>query len=200
MSDREGHGHKAVVYKSHFPPLRQSVVTETPADTLANKPRLTKDQALCSLCPHNNNDDVLVISPTPKKRKMNQFVQINNSKSVPTCIKCVNQHVQGASGTNQSNICDLSQQPILNTVSADNTSHYQITGQPDPSLENPHPPDSVLFSGLYHQLTKVFHGCTDQHFTLSGVTLCRIPYFHAAVSYTLLRLRALQGSNQVCDQ
>ena len=40
MSDREGHGHKAVVYKSHFPPLRHSVVTETPADTLANKPRL----------------------------------------------------------------------------------------------------------------------------------------------------------------
>ena len=40
MSDREGHGHKAVIYKSHFPPLRHSVVTETPADTLANKPRL----------------------------------------------------------------------------------------------------------------------------------------------------------------
>ena len=53
LSDREGHGHKAVVYKSHFPPLRHSVVTETPADTLANKPRLTKDQALCSLCPHD---------------------------------------------------------------------------------------------------------------------------------------------------
>ena len=40
LSDREGHGHKAVVYKSHFPPLRHSVVTETPADTLANKPCL----------------------------------------------------------------------------------------------------------------------------------------------------------------
>ena len=40
LSDREGHGHKAVVYKSHFPPLRDSVVTETPADTLANKPHL----------------------------------------------------------------------------------------------------------------------------------------------------------------
>ena len=24
MSDREGHGHKAVLYKSHFPPLRHS--------------------------------------------------------------------------------------------------------------------------------------------------------------------------------
>ena len=40
LLDREGHGHKAVVYKSHFPPLRHSVVTETPADTLANKPHL----------------------------------------------------------------------------------------------------------------------------------------------------------------
>ena len=53
LSDREGHGHKAVVYKSHFPPLRHSVVTKTPADTLTNKPHLTKDQALCSLCPHD---------------------------------------------------------------------------------------------------------------------------------------------------
>ena len=44
MSDREGHGHKAVVYKSHFLPLRHSVVTETPARYLANKPHLTKDQ------------------------------------------------------------------------------------------------------------------------------------------------------------
>ena len=26
MSDHEGHGHKAIVYKSHFPPLRHSVV------------------------------------------------------------------------------------------------------------------------------------------------------------------------------
>ena len=54
MSDHEGHGHKAIVYKSHFLPLRHSVVTETPADTLANKPRLTKDQAFCSLCPHDS--------------------------------------------------------------------------------------------------------------------------------------------------
>ena len=52
MSDCEGHGHKAVVYKSHFLPLRHSVVTETPARYLANKPHLTKDQVLCSLCPH----------------------------------------------------------------------------------------------------------------------------------------------------
>ena len=40
MSDREGHGHKAVVYKSHFLPLRHSSCTETPIDSLANKPRL----------------------------------------------------------------------------------------------------------------------------------------------------------------
>ena len=40
LSDREDHGHKAVVYKSHFLPLRHSVVTETPARYLANKPRL----------------------------------------------------------------------------------------------------------------------------------------------------------------
>ena len=57
MSDREGHSHKAVVYKNHFPLLRHSVVTETPADTSANKPRLTKDQAICSLCPHDTYFD-----------------------------------------------------------------------------------------------------------------------------------------------
>ena len=50
---------------------------------------------------------------------MNEFVPINNSKSVATCTKHVNEHVQGASGTNQSNICDLSQQPSLNTVSTE---------------------------------------------------------------------------------
>ena len=33
MSDREGHGHKAVLYKSHFPPLRHSVDRETPLYT-----------------------------------------------------------------------------------------------------------------------------------------------------------------------
>ena len=44
VSDREGQGHKAVVYKSHFPATKalhsRSVVTETPADTLAHKPHL----------------------------------------------------------------------------------------------------------------------------------------------------------------
>ena len=76
----------------------------------------------------SENEDVSV-----KKRKMNQFVPINNSKIFTTCTKCVHQHVQGASGSNQSNtsICDLSQQPSFNTVSADNTSPYHVTGQLD---------------------------------------------------------------------
>ena len=51
VSDREGHGHKAVVYKSHFPPLRHSVVTETAADTLANKPCLQAKTLLFRFLP-----------------------------------------------------------------------------------------------------------------------------------------------------
>ena len=54
----------------------------------------------------------------------------------------MNQHVQGASGSNQSNICDLSEQPSLNTVSVDSTSPYQVTGQLNPSVEH----DEVLLS------------------------------------------------------
>ena len=81
----------------------------------------------------SENEDVSVIPPTPKKRKINEFVKINNSKIVTTCTKGVHQHVQGASGasgSNQSNsgICDLSEQPSLNTLSTDNTSCYQVTG------------------------------------------------------------------------
>ena len=89
----------------------------------------------------SENESVSVIPPTPRKRKINKFVKINNSNIVTTCTKCVHQHVQGASGpsgTNQSNssICDLSEQPSLNTVSTDNTSHYQVTGQLDHSVEH----------------------------------------------------------------
>ena len=52
MLDREGQGHKAIVYKSHFLPLRHSVVTETPAYTLAYKPCLhTKRHSLFSMPP-----------------------------------------------------------------------------------------------------------------------------------------------------
>ena len=67
MSDREGHGYKAIVYKSHFPPLRHSVVTETPADTLANKPCITKDQALCYLCPHDDVSSIFAWICVPEK-------------------------------------------------------------------------------------------------------------------------------------
>ena len=55
MSDHEGQGHKAVVYKSHFPTTKalhsHAVVTETAADTLANKPRLHKGNTHCSFAP-----------------------------------------------------------------------------------------------------------------------------------------------------
>ena len=57
LSDREGHGHKAVVYKSHFPTTKalhsHSVVTETPADTLAYKPRLLQRPSSLFFMPHN---------------------------------------------------------------------------------------------------------------------------------------------------
>ena len=58
MSDREGPGHKAVVYKSHFPTTKafhsQTVVTKTPTDTLANKPRLhTKRHTLLFMPPQH---------------------------------------------------------------------------------------------------------------------------------------------------
>ena len=83
------------------------------------------------------NEDISVIPPTPKKRKINECVKINNSKMFTTCTKHLHQHVQGASGSNQSNssTCDLSVQPSLNTVSTDNTSHYQVTGHLDPTIE-----------------------------------------------------------------
>ena len=68
----------------------------------------------------SDNKVVAVILPTPKKRKINKFVQINNSNSVTTCTKLVKQHVQQASGSNQSHIRDLSEQPSLNTVSTNN--------------------------------------------------------------------------------
>ena len=89
----------------------------------------------------SENESVSVIPPTRKKRKIKEFVKINNSNIVTTCTKRVHQHVQGASGpsgTNQSNgsICDLSEQHSLNTVSTNNTSRYQVTGQLDPSLEH----------------------------------------------------------------
>ena len=63
MSDCEGHGHKAVVYKSHFPPLRHFSCTETPTDTLANKPRLqAKTRSLFFMPPRQFRHGTPVIS------------------------------------------------------------------------------------------------------------------------------------------
>ena len=95
----------------------------------------------------SENESVSVIPPTPKKRKINKFVNINNSNIVTTCTKHVHQDVQGASGpscTNQSNggICDLSQQHSLNTVSTEKPSHYQVTCQLDPSIQHDQVPVS----------------------------------------------------------
>ena len=113
----------------------------------------------------SENEDVSVIPPTPKKRKMNQFVPINNSKIFTTCTKCVHQYVQLASSSNQSNtgICDLSEQPSLNTVSSDNTSPYHVTGQLDPSVEHDEVPllktqaEPVFFIPLDTEDTPEYH-------------------------------------------
>ena len=53
LSDCEGHGHKAIVYKSHFLPLRHFSCTETPTDTLANKPCLHQRPKSLFFMPHN---------------------------------------------------------------------------------------------------------------------------------------------------
>ena len=57
MSDREGHGHKAVLYKSHFPPLRHSVHSFSQRHHCIH--RLINDvyykgQALCYSLPHDS--------------------------------------------------------------------------------------------------------------------------------------------------
>ena len=95
----------------------------------------------------SENESVSVIPPTPKKRKINEFVTINNSNIVTTCTKHVHQHVQGASGpsgTIQSNggICDLSEQHSLNTVTTEKPSHYQVTCQLDTSIQHDQVPVS----------------------------------------------------------
>ena len=91
-----------------------------------------------------------------------------------TCTKCVHQHVQGASGSNQSNsgICDLSVQPSLNTVSMDNTSPYQVTSQLDPSIEHDEVPVSntqtepVFFIPLDMEVTPERHDEEESTFQL----------------------------------
>ena len=113
----------------------------------------------------SENESVSIIPPTPKKRKINEFVKINNSNIATTCTKHVHQHVQGASGpsgTNQSNgsLCDFSEQHTLNTVSTmDNTSYYQVTRQLNPSIQHDQvsvsdtQPEPVLVIPLDTELT-----------------------------------------------
>ena len=74
MSDREGHGHKAIVYKSHFPPLRHFSCTETPTDTLANKPRL------------QTRPKSLFFMPPRVKNKKKQFVPCLDRLQIFQCI------------------------------------------------------------------------------------------------------------------
>ena len=55
MSDREGHGHKAVLYKSHFLPLRHSFSQRHHCIHRLINHVYTKDQALCYSLPHDSN-------------------------------------------------------------------------------------------------------------------------------------------------
>ena len=64
LSDCEGHGHKAVVYKSHSPLLRHFSCIETPTDTLANKPHLLQRPSSWFLMPprHGGSSDKTLTS------------------------------------------------------------------------------------------------------------------------------------------
>ena len=122
----------------------------------------------------SENEDILVIPPTPKKRKMNECVRIDNSKIFTTCTKHLHRHVQGASGSNQSNTstCDLSAQPSLNTVSTDNTSRYQVTSHLDPTIEHDEvsvsntQTEPVLFIPLDTEVTPELHHQEESTFQL----------------------------------
>ena len=85
-------------------------------------------------------EKVTVIYPTPKKRKLDHVVsrslQENNRN---TCIEHCEQHVQGVSGINQSNIRDLSEQPTSYSQSetTNNTSpHATSSAAEHPSFEH----------------------------------------------------------------
>ena len=54
MSDREGHGHKAVLYKSHFPPLRHSFSQRHHCIHRLINHVYYKGQLLCYSLPHDN--------------------------------------------------------------------------------------------------------------------------------------------------
>ena len=55
MSDREGHGHKAVLYKSHFLPLRHSFRQRHRCIHRLINHVYTKDKALSYSLPHDRN-------------------------------------------------------------------------------------------------------------------------------------------------
>ena len=57
MLDHEGHGHKAIIYKSHFPPLRHSVVQRHQQIHWLINHVYSKEPSLCSLCPHDRFED-----------------------------------------------------------------------------------------------------------------------------------------------
>ena len=57
MSDCEGHGHKAVLYKSHFPPLRHSFRQRHHCiHRLINHVYYKGQAPLLFICPHDSND------------------------------------------------------------------------------------------------------------------------------------------------
>ena len=56
MSDREGHGHKAVLYKSHFPPLRHSFSQRHHCIHRLINHVYNKDQTLSYSLPHDSMD------------------------------------------------------------------------------------------------------------------------------------------------
>ena len=53
LSDREGHGHKAVLYKSHFPPLRNQLLERHHCIHRLINHVYYKGQALCYSLPHD---------------------------------------------------------------------------------------------------------------------------------------------------
>ena len=89
---------------------------------------------------YEDHEEVTVIPPTPKKRKINDFVLPSEEQNYcNTCSQCGEQHVQGVSGINQPNICELSEQPTFNSTTerANNTSpHYMSAAEEHPACEH----------------------------------------------------------------
>ena len=150
--------------------LDYDIVSSSEDESVISRISSSDESENCS-----ENEHILVIPPTPKKRKMNECVRIDNSKIFTTCTKRLHQHVQGASGSNQSNTstCDLSAQPSLNTVSTDNTSHYQVTSHLDPTIEHDEvsvsntQTEPVLFIPLDTEVTPELHQSRRIYFSTS---------------------------------